>query len=745
MKKVLICGDRSFAATGLYEKLINAGYIVDCFSRGKEESRKGNYVTGDVFSMTSNKLLSDSYDILINFIMIKNANVEENINYVKTLSEFCKTHKVKKLYQVSSISVYSNELKFVDEDSPIESMIDRKGEYASIKIAVDNFLTKDNEGIYDVYFIRPGYIYTKDSFNSLSGIGLRVFGNFAILLGNKKSTLPIIERSRLHTSILKILSKKSTKKVFIVIENNKFKKQDFLKRYGFQSVSLPKYITIYLASLLKLLRVITKKQFYQIKGIFKNIEYDVSETEAEISYSFLKNSVCVIGAGTFGSYLVNSICEKNKNTHVTIFDVGNEKIKNEDEIGYKTNIKKAPYVGTSKGRFFGFGGTSNKWGGQLLMFTKNDFDKTTPFMLDIIKLCEKYRDIVFNRFKISNSFEETFLTETLFTKKGIWLSYFNRNLFKFFKIKKRSNVTIIKDARVTNILYEGTNIIGLEYKKNNVLRTAVFDHYFLTTGAFETSRILLNSGIEKNDSIKFSDHLSQKIFKIKGSTKIGNEDFAFKVSKASLITKRIVGEVDGVSFYANPTFNSEFPFFQNIKRILFKKELSFSILKSIIIDMPNVFKFVFSLIVKKRIFVYKNEWDIYIEIENPISDSNVSLSNTVDNHNEFALDLNFEIGKNADYIYDKCRDLIKTYLIDNNVDFEEYQKTIEVKKSEDTYHPYGMMCDFNSLEDYFNLFNNMLIINTGILPRAGGINTAGAVFPIIEEYVQYKFSDKSLK
>ena len=741
IKKILICGERSFAATGLYDKLINAGYVVDCFSRGDEESRVGNFITGNVFSISSNKFLSETYDIVINFIIIKNANREDNIKYLKSLSSFCKTHKIKKVFQISSISVYSNELKNINEKSPIETNLNRKGEYAAIKIEADNFLEVDNEGKYTVSYIRPGFIYSKDSFNSLTGIGVKIFGRVAVLFGNKSSTLPIIERSRLHTSILKIVKKDSIKKVFLVLENNKFTKHDYLRKHGFKSVSLPKYSTIFVASLLKLIKIITKKQFYQIKGIFKNIEYDASESEVELSYSFSKNSVCVIGVGTFGSYLVNNICEKNENSHVTIFDVGNEKVKNEDEIGYKTNITKASYVGASKGRFFGFGGTSNKWGGQLLMFTKNDFDKTTPFMLDIIKLCEKYRDIVFNRFKIRNSFEETFLTETLFTKKGIWLSYFNRNLFKFFKIKKRSNVSIIKDARVTKILYEDTNIIGIEYIKNNVLRTAVFNHYFLTTGAFETCRILLNSGIVKNESIKFSDHLSQKIFKIKGSTKIGDEDFVFKVSKASLITKRIVGEVDGVSFYANPTFNSEFPFFQNIKRILFKKELSFSILKSIIIDMPNVFKFVYSLVVNKRIFVYNNEWDIYIEIENPISDSNVSLSNTIDNYNEFALNLNFEIGKNADYIYDKCRDLIKTYLIDNNVDFEEYQKTIEVQKSEDTYHPYGMMCDFKNIDDYYNLFNNMLIINTGILPRAGGINTAGAIFPLIEEYINVKFSD----
>ena len=46
-----------------------------------------------------------------------------------------------------------------------------------------------------------------------------------------------------------------------------------------------------------------------------------------------------------------------------------------------------------------------------------------------------------------------------------------------------------------------------------------------------------------------------------------------------------------------------------------------------------------------------------------------------------------------------------------------------------------MMSDYKSVSEYFNHFENMLVINTGILPRAGGINTTSVGFPIIEEYI----------
>ena len=47
MKKVLVCGHRSFVATGLINELEKSGISYDCFSRG-EENREGNIVTGDV-------------------------------------------------------------------------------------------------------------------------------------------------------------------------------------------------------------------------------------------------------------------------------------------------------------------------------------------------------------------------------------------------------------------------------------------------------------------------------------------------------------------------------------------------------------------------------------------------------------------------------------------------------------------------------------------------------------------------
>lgn len=446
--------------------------------------------------------------------------------------------------------------------------------------------------------------------------------------------------------------------------------------------------------------------------------------------------VAVIGSGAYGSYIIDTLIRKDPKIKITLFEVGTSQIKNELEIGYKTNLLSKVYTGLEKGRFFGFGGATTKWGGQLLIFSKNDIKEPSTFMKGIIDLNERYKKLVLSKFNISNDFEEKFITDRLFTKSGIWLSYFKRDLFKYFKISKRKNVRIIELARVIKICSnESRKVNKIIYKQGGTEKEMFFDHYFLAAGAFESNRILLNSNLTKKKKIPFSDHLSQKVFKIKGSTILGKENFSFKVRGSSLITKRLIGEIEGISFFVNPIFNSEFPFFQNLKKVLFKQEYSFRLFKDIFKDLPSFFGFVWSLIVKKQIYVYKGIWFLYIDVENSIGNSYMSLANDYDEFGERAVDVNFEIGDKIVKVYEEAKLIVKEYLIKNNVNFEECDSEILVEKCEDTYHPYGMMCHFESVEDYFLQYENLFIVNTGVLPRAGGINSTASIFPLIEEYI----------
>lgn len=449
--------------------------------------------------------------------------------------------------------------------------------------------------------------------------------------------------------------------------------------------------------------------------------------------------IAVLGAGTYGSYVINSIIEKYPNAEITLFDVGDKSVKSEKEIGFYSSLKKAMYKGLTDGRYFGFGGASDKWGGQLLTYTGNDFKHSNDFMKEIINLDIKNKDKMLAKFKIENKYPENHISEDLFTKTGVWLSALHRNFFHWFKINKREQVNIKSHCRVIKL--ESDNKIDIKsviYREYGVEKKESFDFYFLTAGAFESVRILLSSGLTKENKVYFSDHLSQKVFKVNKSTIIGNEDFVFRMRGTSLITKRMIGEVNDCSFYVHPVFNLKFPFFESVKEVLFKHHFKMKYVWNIFKDIPNVVGFAWAVLILRRMYVMNNEWYLYIDIENPTKDSYVSLSKEKDKFGVNGLDVYYNVGKEAVDVYNSAKEVAIKLLNKCNVDYEVLTEEINVQTCEDIYHPYGMF-DFKNLEDYYSKWNNMLVVTTGVLPRSGGINPTASLLPVIDDFVSKKF------
>ena len=449
--------------------------------------------------------------------------------------------------------------------------------------------------------------------------------------------------------------------------------------------------------------------------------------------------IAVLGAGTYGSYVINSLIEKYPNAEITLFDVGDKSVKSEKEIGFYSSLKKAMYKGLTDGRYFGFGGASDKWGGQLLTYTDNDFKHPNDFMKEIINLDVNNKDKMLAKFKIENKYPENHISEDLFTKTGVWLSALHRNFFHWFKINKRKQVNIKSHCRVIKL--ESDNKIDIKsviYQESGVEKKESFDFFFFLAGAFESVRILLSSGFTKENKVYFSDHLSQKVFKVKKSTIIGNEDFVFRMRGTSLITKRMIGEVNDCSFYIHPVFNLKFPFFESVKEVLFKHHFKMKYVWNIFRDIPNVIGFAWAVLVLRRMYVMNNEWYLYIDIENPTKDSYVSLSKEKDKFGVNGLDVYYNAGKEAVDVYNSAKEVAIKLLNKCNVDYEVLAEEINVQTCEDIYHPYGMF-DFKNLEDYYSRWNNMLVVTTGVLPRSGGINPTASLLPVIDDFVSKKF------
>ena len=446
--------------------------------------------------------------------------------------------------------------------------------------------------------------------------------------------------------------------------------------------------------------------------------------------------IAVLGAGTYGSYVINSLIQKYPNAHITLFDVGDKTVKNEKEIGFYSSLKRSVYKGLTDGRYFGFGGASDKWGGQLLTYTENDFKKPNKFMEEVIALDKKSKNEMLAKFKIKNDFPENHVSEELFTKTSVWLSALHRNFFHWFKIDKRKQVNILSHCRVIKLNSQnGKDIDGVVYLENGIEKEKSYDFYFLTSGAFESARILLSSNLVTKDKIYFSDHLSQRVFKIKNSTIIGKEDFVFRMRGTSLITKRMIGEVNNCSFYIHPVFNLQFPFFESVKEVLFKHHFQWKYIWNIFRDIPNVIGFVWAVLILRRMYVMNNEWFLYIDIENPTQESYITLSKEKDKFGIQGLDVYYNIGIEAVNIYQKATDIAINHLKRCNVEYEILTEEINVQTCEDIYHPYGMF-DFKDIQEYFTRWNNMLVVTTGCLNRSGGINPTAALLPVIDEFIK---------
>ena len=139
---------------------------------------------------------------------------------------------------------------------------------------------------------------------------------------------------------------------------------------------------------------------------------------------------------------------------------------------------------------------------------------------------------------------------------------------------------------------------------------------------------------------------------------------------------------------------------------------------------------------KNRMYVYNNEFYLQIDIEAPRESGESTLSEDKDCYGENGLNVDLTILPKTGTLFTKARDMLKDYLDECGVVYEELPFSTTAEKYEDVYHPFGMFCDFYNVNDYYSHFSNMLVLNTGVLPRAGGINSTGAVFPLIEEYVE---------
>lgn len=275
-KKILICGATSFVAKGFKELLIQQGIDVDTFGR-----KDGSYLEID-----KNPMLADSYEAVVNFAVLKDQNIENNVSYMKSLVEMCRQKHVKKLIHFSSIMVYSYHLGKLDENSPINTVANTMMEgYGKIKIACDEFLNSIKQSLpFEVVMVRPGYVLAD---NRPAPFIKRLPCGASVILGNKKSRQPIVKREDIHLALLKIIETDKNLPVYHLFQNNDITKYNFAKQtVGGLILVLPKFIFEGLPRLMMKMGMMKKALYSRFDGMYNYNVASSTMTESKLNIKF---------------------------------------------------------------------------------------------------------------------------------------------------------------------------------------------------------------------------------------------------------------------------------------------------------------------------------------------------------------------------------------------------------------------------------------------------------------------------
>lgn len=276
MLKILICGATSFVATGFKELLLNSGYEVDTFGR-----KDGSYLEID-----KNVSFAQEYDIVVNFAVLKDQSIEDNVNYIKALLNLCKQRGVKKLIHFSSIMVYNYHLGKLDEGSPMDTVADTMMEgYGKMKIAVDEYINSvASEMPFEIVLVRPGYVLAENRpapFIKCLPLGVNV------ILGNKKSKQPIVKREDIHKALMKIIETDNNLSVYHLFQNNDITKYAFAKQtVGGIVLTLPKPIFEWIPRVFMKMGLIKKSLYSRFDGMYNYNVASSAKTEAKLNMKF---------------------------------------------------------------------------------------------------------------------------------------------------------------------------------------------------------------------------------------------------------------------------------------------------------------------------------------------------------------------------------------------------------------------------------------------------------------------------
>ena len=257
------------------------------------------------------------------------------------------------------------------------------------------------------------------------------------------------------------------------------------------------------------------------------------------------STVCIVGAGIAGLLLARNLAARG--VDVNLIEGGGQTLETRSQEIYSAKMEGNHHDGTTRGRFRVFGGSSTRWGGQLLSYTADVFSppNTVPSLKWPIANydLEPYYSEVHKIMHVGNDSPELELFDQLEMKKwdcsdvkirfSKWAPFSKRNLantvgrecLRSTRIAcfQHANATSIEPSKATGRI---ERVVVKNYRGMSFRFKA--QQFVICTGTIESSRLLLAStsiserGIgNSTDNVGryFHDHISVSAATIQGEAK----------------------------------------------------------------------------------------------------------------------------------------------------------------------------------------------------------------------------------
>ncbi len=254
-----------------------------------------------------------------------------------------------------------------------------------------------------------------------------------------------------------------------------------------------------------------------------------------------ETEVCIVGGGTAGLYLSQALQKKNIN--LILIELGGSSAVEADLAFNKPEFTATEYRGASQGRVAGLGGTSAKWGGQMISLSDTDFAHKNQLkdcvawpisnadleiyyekVLATLKISDPktYR---FSDSKAAKLISRSAMGDSFLLRSSSWIPFRRRNFAKGFHdiMAKSTNLEIWMNAKLESMVQsqwrasslQRLNFMGAE-NRSLVVSSKLF---VFTMGALESTRHVLplisKGSCPESSATPFCDHLSTSVGRLK--------------------------------------------------------------------------------------------------------------------------------------------------------------------------------------------------------------------------------------